>query len=169
VYDAFGTQESRWVRPGPLEQPPTFLMDALRFGLQSCYDLRFPEVTRRLADAGADVTLVPAEWVPGPRKRQHWRTLLRARAIENTKFVVGAGQTAPGGIGNSMVIDPSGKTLAQAENEPGLACAALSASVLREVRRINPSLSLRRYSVMPATPESARNEAGAHPVKFIPE
>ncbi len=58
----------------------------------TCYDLRFPELARALVDRGAEVLVVPAAWVAGPRKVDHWTTLLRARAIENTVYVVGVGQ-----------------------------------------------------------------------------
>ena len=64
-------------------------------GLMTCYDLRFPELARLLVDHGAEVLVVPAAWVAGPRKVDHWRTLVRARAIENTVFVVAAGQPGP--------------------------------------------------------------------------
>ena len=60
LYDAFGGQESRWIVPGPLAVAATFEAHGLVFGLQTCYDLRFPEVTRTLVDAGADVVLMPA-------------------------------------------------------------------------------------------------------------
>ena len=60
LYDAFGAQESRWVEPGEISAPQLFEFAGLRVGIQTCYDLRFPEVTRRLADAGADLVLVPA-------------------------------------------------------------------------------------------------------------
>ena len=80
----------------------------------TCYDLRFPELARLLVAAGAEVLVVPAAWVAGPRKVDHWRTLLRARAIENTAFVVGAAQPAPRYSGHSMVVDPRGEVLCEA-------------------------------------------------------
>lgn len=149
LYDAFGATESRWVEPGPLEPPSTFLVDGLRVGLQTCYDLRFPEVTRLLADAAVDLVLVPADWVPGPRKVDHWRTLLAARAIENTAFVAAAGQVPPAGVGTSLVLDPAGDVLAALGEEPGIAVADLEPGRVREVRTANPALALRRYSVVP--------------------
>ena len=81
----------------------------------TCYDLRFPELARRLVDAGAEVLVVPAAWLPGDRKVAHWRTLLAARAIENTCFVVGAGQPEPRYVGHSAVIGPLGDVLAEAD------------------------------------------------------
>ena len=149
LYDAFGATESRWVEPGALEPPQTFLVDGLRVGLQTCYDLRFPETTRLLADADVDLVLVPADWVPGPRKVTHWRTLLAARAIENTVFVAAAGQVPPAGVGTSLVLDPTGDVLAELGEQPGFATADLDPARIAEVRQTNPSLALRRYTVVP--------------------
>ncbi|MBB6118687.1 carbon-nitrogen hydrolase family protein [Nocardiopsis algeriensis] len=150
LYDAFGVRESDVVSPGPLDEPQTFAVDGVVFGLQTCYDLRFPEVTRRIADAGAHVVLLAAQWVPGPLKEEHWRTLLRARAIENTVYVAASGQSAPLGAGNSMVVDPMGTPVA-ALGEQGFEVAVADVSVARveEVRVANPALSLRRFSVAP--------------------
>ena len=102
LYDAFGSRESDRIESGDPAQLPVFELGGLRIGLETCYDLRFPEVTRRLAateHGAADVVVLPAEWVRGPGKEHHWRTLLTARAIENTVWVVGVGQTPPVGIG----------------------------------------------------------------------
>jgi deaminated glutathione amidase len=149
LYDAFGADESTWVEAGALEPPQTFLVGDLRAGLQTCYDLRFPEVTRVLADADVDLVLVPADWVPGPGKVHHWRTLLTARAIENTAFVAAAGQIPPEGVGTSLILDPAGATLAELGEQRGLALADLDPARLREVRAANPALRLRRYTVLP--------------------
>jgi predicted amidohydrolase len=148
LYDAFGASESSWVVPGTLDEPQTFELDGFRVGMQTCYDIRFPEVTRRLVDAGAEIVLVPAEWVRGPLKEQHWSTLLAARAIENTVFVVAADQTPPIGVGASVILDPMGVALASLGETPGLATAALSRERLEAVRKANPSLALRRYRVV---------------------
>lgn len=87
-----------------------------KIGVIICYDLRFPELSRRLALEGARVICVPAQW-PKPRQ-EHWRTLLRARAIENQLYVVSANACGPIGklefFGMSMVIDPKGEVLADA-------------------------------------------------------
>jgi predicted amidohydrolase len=149
LYDAFGASESTWVEPGALEPARTFLVGGLRVGLQTCYDLRFPEVTRVLADAEVDLVLVPADWVPGPGKVHHWRTLLTARAIENTAFVAAAGQVPPEGVGTSLILDPAGATLGELAEERGVAVADLDPERIREVRAANPALRLRRYTVLP--------------------
>ena len=128
LYDAFGQRESDWIEPGGIEGPETFELAGLRFGLMTCYDLRFPEVARLLVDAGADVFLVPAEWVRGPLKEHHWSTLLHARAIENTVFVAAADHPPPLGVGHSMIIDPQGVQIAAVGTGTGVAVAHLDLS-----------------------------------------
>jgi len=149
LYDAFGQRESDWVEPGELCEPETFELDGLRFGLMTCYDLRFPEVGRMLADAGADVFVVPAEWVRGPLKEHHWRTLIHARAIENTVFVAAADHPPPLGVGHSMIVDPQGVELACVGTATDVAVAHLDRDAVARVRRVNPSLRLRRLRVVP--------------------
>lgn len=149
LYDAFGQRESDWVQPGELVPPQTFELAGLTFGLMTCYDLRFPEVGRLLVDAGADALLVPAEWVRGPLKEHHWRTLLHARAIENTVFVAAADHPPPLGVGNSLIVDPQGVELAAVGTATDVAVAHLDVGALERVRRVNPSLRLRRLTVVP--------------------
>lgn len=151
LYDAFGQRESDWVEPGEIEPPQTFEIDGLRFGLMTCYDIRFPEVSRLLADAGADVALVPAEWVRGPLKEHHWRTLLHARAIENTMYVAAADHPPPLGVGASMIVDPQGVELAAVGTTTDVAVAWVDLEAVQRVRRMNPALRLRRFRVAPAT------------------
>jgi predicted amidohydrolase len=157
LYDAFGARESDRIEAGDPEQLPVFELGGVRIGLETCYDLRFPEVTRRLAGAhadgargggaAADVVLVPAEWVRGPGKEHHWRTLLTARAIENTVWVLGVGQAPPIGIGGSVALDPSGVAVAALGAAPGVLVTTVDTDTTDAVRRTNPSLSLRRYDV----------------------
>lgn len=149
LYDAFGQRESDWVEPGDIVAPETFELDGLRYGLMTCYDLRFPEVARMLADAGADVFVVPAEWVRGPLKEHHWRTLVFARAIENTVFVAAADHPPPLGVGHSMIVDPQGVELAGVGTATDVAVAHLDVEAVARVRRVNPSLRLRRLRVIP--------------------
>ena len=149
LYDAFGQRESDWVEPGEPGAPQTFELGGLVFGLMTCYDLRFPEVARLLADAGVDVALVAAEWVRGPLKEHHWRTLLHARAIENTMYVAAADHPPPLGIGNSMVVDPAGVEIAAIGTATDVAVAWLEKEAVDRVRRVNPALALRRFHVAP--------------------
>lgn len=149
LYDAFGSRESEWVVAGALGEPELFEVDGLRVGLQTCYDLRFPEAMRILADAGAELVAVPAEWVRGPLKEHHWSTLLQARAIENTLYVAAADHTPPIGVGASAIVDPMGVTIAGLAETAGVAVAEVSRERVRQVRELNPALALRRYRVVP--------------------
>jgi len=147
LYDAFGSVESEWIAHGPLGALETFGWQGFTVGMQTCYDIRFPEVSRALVDAGADLLVVPAEWVRGPLKELHWRTLLTARAIENTVYVAAADHAPPIGAGNSMVLDPMGVELVTIGENSDVAVAFPTRERLAEVRRINPALTLRRYRV----------------------
>ncbi len=113
-----------------------------------CYDLRFPELYRSLAERGARWLLVPAAFAPQTGK-DHWEVLLRARAIENQAFVVAAAQCGRhnperSSYGRSLVIDPWGLVLAQAGDRPGLIVADCPIEALEEVRRALPALRHRR-------------------------
>ncbi|RZS65801.1 putative amidohydrolase [Agromyces ramosus] len=147
LYDAFGQRESEWVAPGDIDAPQVFEAGGLRFGLQTCYDARFPEVTRRIVDAGADVVCMPAEWVRGPLKEAHWRVLTTARALENTMYVAAADHAPPVGAGNSMIVDPMGVEVATIGEATDVAIAWVSRDRIDAVRRVNPALALRRFDV----------------------
>lgn len=150
LYDAFGQTESDWAEPGPIVTPEPFRLGGISIGVQTCYDLRFPEVTRRLVDVGVDLVLVPAEWVAGPDKRHAWRTLAAARAIENTVYLAGADHPPPVGVGASLIIDPLGRERAFLDDEIGVALATIERSEIVRVRTANPALALRRFRVEPA-------------------
>jgi predicted amidohydrolase len=143
LYDSFGYRESDVLAAGPIT-PATFELDGTTVGLMTCYDLRFPELCRRLVDAGAEVIIVPSAWVAGPRKVDHWTTLLRARAIEDTAFVVGVGQPPPRYTGHSIVVGPLGDVLVEGGDEAELLTVELDLDAVAEARRTNPSLANRR-------------------------
>jgi len=146
LYDAFGYRESDRLLAGPVE-PLAVPVGPLRLGLMTCYDLRFPEFARVLVDAGADTLCVPAAWVRGPLKEDHWTTLLRARAIENTTYVLGAAQRGPTYCGRSQVVDPLGIVVAAAGDEETVVEARLLPSRIAAARERNPALSQRRLGV----------------------
>lgn len=117
-------------------------------GLTVCYDLRFPELYRRLTLLGARIVTVPSAFTERTG-RDHWEVLLRARAIENQVFVLAPNQfgTTPGtptSYGRSMIIDPWGTVLAQAGDSESLILADLDFSRQDEVRSRLPSLWHRR-------------------------
>lgn len=153
LYDAFGFRESDRFRAGAIGAPLVFRVAGVVVGAATCYDLRFPEMFRWLGDAsplGApDLVVLPAAWVAGPAKERHWSVLLAARAVENTAYVAGAGQTGPVCCGGSQVVDPTGAVLAGAGAEPGIAVADVDTDLVRAVRATNPSLANRRMRVVP--------------------
>jgi predicted amidohydrolase len=155
LYDAFGYRESDGTSQGAIGQP--FLLESgqLRLGMLTCYDLRFPESARYLVDAGANVLLLPAMWIAGPGKEDHWNTLVRARAIENTSYVVTANQTGPLATGYSLIVDPFGVVIANAGEAPGVIFAELEPERIAAVRIRVPSLLNRRFKVVPARTERA--------------
>jgi predicted amidohydrolase len=143
LYDSFGYVESERLSAGPIETV-TVDVDGLRIGLLTCYDLRFPEFARLLVDRGAEVLAVPTAWVSGPLKEDHWETLLRARAIENTVYVLGAAQCGPTYSGRSMVVDPMGVVVAGAGESDADVVTDVSADRIATARKRNPSLVNRR-------------------------
>ncbi|SEF14234.1 carbon-nitrogen hydrolase family protein [Jiangella alba] len=143
LYDSFGYRESDRLRAGDAV-PAVVTVDGVRLGLLTCYDLRFPEQGRALVDAGADVFVVPAAWVRGPLKEDHWQTLLRARAIENTVYVAAAAQTGRAYCGLSQLVDPLGVVVAALGDEEGRLAASLDPARLAAARERNPALRHRR-------------------------
>jgi predicted amidohydrolase len=142
VYD-----ESRHERPGD-EIVTSRSAGGVELGLSVCYDLRFPELYRILALRGARVLLVPAAFTLATT-RDHWETLLRARAIENQAFVVGANQIGRHppdhrSGGRSLIVDPWGVVLAQAPDAEGTIQATLDLSRLERLRAELPALANRR-------------------------
>ncbi len=146
LYDSFGYRESDRLSAGPLE-PTVVEVQGWRVGLLTCYDLRFPEHARALVDAGAELLLVPAAWVAGERKVDHWETLVRARAIENTAYVAAVGQPGPRCTGHSLVVDPLGDVLAAAGDGSTVLHATVTREGLERARRTNPSLENRRLTL----------------------
>jgi predicted amidohydrolase len=112
-----------------------------------CYDVRFPEQFRRMADLGASIVALPAAFTK-TTGRDHWHLLLRARAVENQCFVVAADQTGRHATletyGHSVIIDPWGEVLADAGEEVGIATAVLSAARLADIRERLPALTHRK-------------------------
>ncbi len=156
-------RESEIEAPGE-ELVVTETADGVEVGLSICYDLRFPELYRILAVRGARVLTVPAAFTL-TTTRDHWETLLRARAIEDQAFMIAAnqiGEHAPGyrAGGRSMIVDPWGLVLAQAPDAECVVVADLDLDRLADVRAKLPSLANRR-PVAYRWPEVAAPEAVA--------
>lgn len=141
-------RESDYIEPGAAEPVVADTGEVGKLGLTVCYDLRFPELYRALADRNAQVLLVPSAFTR-TTGRDHWHALLRARAIENTCYLIAAAQTGEHGgnretFGHAMILDPWGRTLADAGTGVGMAVAEINFNRLKEVRRSLPSLEHRR-------------------------
>jgi predicted amidohydrolase len=138
--------ESAVVAPGEdVVVAPTPFGD---LGLSVCYDVRFPELYRAMADRGARFIAVPSAFTPETGK-DHWEVLLRARAIENQAFVLAPAQCGRHSqdrrsYGRSLIVDPWGLVLAQATDRPGAVVADCDLDSLEEIRRTLPSLRHRR-------------------------
>ena len=139
LYDSFGFKESDRLLPGP-RTPLSLDVAGVQVGLITCYDLRFPELPRALSRDGAALVVVPSAWVAGPRKVQHWRTLVTARAIENVSYVAAVGQPAPRYTGHSMLVDPRGDVVVEAGDHDEVLVGEMSVGLLEEARTENPSL-----------------------------
>ena len=139
-------QESSWMVPG--RDVVSADTDHGGLGLSICYDLRFPELYRRLVRQGSRILLVPSAFSL-PTGRDHWEVLLRSRAIENLAYVIApnqCGRHTPGfaTCGRSAIIDPWGVTLAVAPDGEGVVLGRLDARRQETIRRELPALSHRR-------------------------
>ena len=140
--------ESTTISAGNSLPPVAELPGLCRVGLSICYDVRFPELYRHLAGAGAELLMVPAAFTAYTGK-DHWQVLLQARAIENTSYVLAPAQTGlhygrRQSHGHALVIDPWGTVLADAGVGPGVAIAPIDTGHLQRVRNQMPSLRHRR-------------------------
>lgn len=140
-------KESDYVKPGKYQTSVHSSNTIGTIGLTVCYDLRFPELYRKIMEEKADVLTVPSAFTETTGK-DHWTTLLRARAIENTVYVFAPAQTGLHGknrrtYGHASIIDPWGKILADAGTETGFILAEISPQKISEVRTQIPSLKHR--------------------------
>src|SRR5207302_1414572 len=154
MFDAFGHRESDEVAPG--SAPVVCTLAGVRAGLAICYDVQFGELSRALAVRGAELIVLPSAWAAGLFKEEHWVTLVRARAIENTVWVAAAGQVpdrdeppsrAPAGVGRSMVVDPMGVTRLDLGPYPGVGMTEIDTGLTARVRAEVPCLQHRRPDV----------------------
>lgn len=146
LYDAFSSVESDNVQAGD-SIAELLEVRGFRIGLMTCYDVRFPELARLLALAGADAIVLPAAWAKGPSKEFHWETLVSARALDNTLYMVACGEAGPNCIGRSMIVDPLGIPIAQALDGPEMITASITKERLAHVRKHLPVLEHRRFEI----------------------
>ncbi|WP_043631308.1 carbon-nitrogen hydrolase family protein [Nonomuraea candida] len=148
LFDSFGAKESDLVAPG--SEPVVVELAGVKVGLITCYDVRFPELARALVDRGAELFAVIAAWGSGPLKEDHWVTLVRARALENTMWTAAVGQ-APNpaessdgfGVGRSMLVDPLGVVRADLGTGPGVRVVEVDHDYTSDARATLPCLEHR--------------------------
>ena len=143
LYDAFGYKESDEFKEGdhlfePVDTPFG------KIGLFVCYEVRFPEVARHLRAHGADILLMPTAWVKGDLKSLHFRTLITARAIENTVYMLACDMCGGTRLGESVAVDPMGVPIASAGETEALIPVYIDTQRIEEVRRKLPSYGNRR-------------------------
>lgn len=156
LYDAYGFAESDVIEPG--SAPFVFTVDGVTIGVATCYDVRFPELFRALADQGAQVVLVTAHWGAGPGKIDAWRLLNRARALDSTTWIVACDQADASttaiqepagprfGVGHSMVISPMGEVIEELEDAEGMLTLTVDTAAVDAARVTLPVLANRRLA-----------------------
>ena len=150
LFDALGQAESDAIEPGAALA--SFSLGPHQVGLATCYDVRFPAQFTALARGRAELIVVPSSWASGLGKLHQWRTLVTARAMDSTSFVVAVDQASaadqrpghPTGIGHSMVVGPTGEVLLELGDEPELAFVDLNLAEVAAVRLRLPVLAQTR-------------------------
>ena len=169
--DVGGVSYRESAREQPGDEVVAAELSGIKLGLTVCYDLRFPELFRILALAGAQLITVPAAFTM-TTGRDHWEVLLRARAIEDQCFVVAPNQVGEApphyhSYGRSMIVDPWGTVLAQAPDRQCFVSAEIDLEALARVRASVPALANRRpeaydwpQGTEPASTAQLAGEAG---------
>ena len=139
LFNALSVRESDQMLGGD-DLPEIFELAGIRVGIAICYDLRFPEIFRYLAKSKADLVVVPAAWYAGHLKEDHWLTLLRARAIENTMYVAGSDLCGKAFSGRSVCYDPFGVPLTDAGEGENVVIARIERQRVTEIRDKLPCL-----------------------------
>lgn len=150
LFDSYGYRESSLFEKG-MRDPDTFMVKGIKSAMEICYDIRFPELSRRYALQGANIIFVNAAFYSGKGKKETWSTLLRARAMENGVFLVACDQPGEEFVGNSMVISPDGSIIESLGDEEGIINASIDLKLVEEYRKTVPVLKSRRldfYDVM---------------------
>ncbi|HXN89977.1 MAG TPA: carbon-nitrogen hydrolase family protein [Candidatus Sulfotelmatobacter sp.] len=143
LYDAFSEKESDRMVAGS-DDLPIVEIDGFMTAVAICYELRFPAFIQDAADRGAELLALPAAWVAGPLKEDHWLVTVRSRAIENTMYVAAAAMTGVGYCARSMVVDPLGVVLSGLAEAEGVTIAEISKERLAQASAKLPLVAQRR-------------------------
>lgn len=146
LYDALGFRESAKMTSGSKISKPTSSSIG-KIGMLICYDLRFPEMARKLTLAGSEILVAPSAWVKGEMKEDHWITINKTRAIENGCYVIAPDQVGNIYCGRSLVVNPFGKILVDMKKRQGIAYADISLKEIKKTRTVLPLLKNRRKDV----------------------
>jgi len=146
LYDALGFKESKKLASGKQISKPV-KSSIGKMGMMICYDLRFPEMSRTLANAGSEVLVVPSAWVKGKMKEEHWLTINKARAIENGCYIVAPDQVGNIYCGRSLVVDPFGKILLDMKKRQGISFVDIDLKKVNQTRKVLPLLKNRRTDI----------------------
>lgn len=145
LFDAYGYRESDIFERG--DKVVTFDFEGLRVGVATCFDVRFPELFRRMATEGAKAFLLPSAWYAGPAKEEQWFIMGRARAHENVAFMIAVCNSAKPFIGRSYVADPYGIVRVDLGNGEKVGLFDLDEGEVDRAREAIPLLSLRRVDL----------------------
>src|SRR5262249_48043736 len=155
--DALGQRESETIAPG--SDVVIAELAGLKVGFVTCYDVRFPELARELAVRGADLIVIPSGWASGLFKEEHWVTLVRARAIENTIWVAAPERVpdpqapptkAPPGAGRSLLVAPRGAVRPDLGSAPAIVAGEVDTDMTARVRSVLPTLEHMRPDIFSA-------------------
>lgn len=142
LFDAFGHHESQLFTSG--DQLAVLNFEGFTVGLAVCFDLRFPELFRSMAYKGTNLFIVPSAWYKGEHKLEQWRVLTRARAHENTSYLVAVDQTEPSFIGHSLVASPLAKVIEEVGGGPISFTLSLDKQEIKEASSLVPTIQLSR-------------------------
>jgi predicted amidohydrolase len=156
LFDVGSFAESQYISAGDPDEVSIVAVDGTVVGLQTCYELRFPELSRAQASAGATVLAVLSSWVPGPHKIQQWTTLARARAIENLCHVCAVTQAAPVSTGHSLAVAPDGQVLAELDAAPEWVCVEIDHANSDRARKLDPRMLATREALARSHPAAFR-------------
>jgi predicted amidohydrolase len=150
LFNAFSRKEGEVFSPGRKFQAGGILND-MNFSTLTCYDLRFPELSRYFAVTGGELLIYQAGWFSGQNKADQWLTLLKATAIQNGLYVAGSSQTGPKFVGNSVVYNPDGRMIAHEKEVEGVIFADVSREAVLRYRADSALLSARREDLYALT------------------
>ncbi|PMP92665.1 MAG: hypothetical protein C0171_00215 [Caldisphaera sp.] len=143
LYDAFNFKESDFFKES--KNPyRVFDFNGFKIGVMVCYEIRFPEIARILALNGADVILVPSAWFKGYNKEEHWLTMIKARALENTVYIATLNQIGNVFTGITSFVDPLGIIMHRMNEEEGIIFGEVDKERINEARKILPLLTQRK-------------------------